>query len=79
MDQVTTQHVKTWNSQTHRWVQDARGVWICVEVAEMTDRMGPALTIIEERAEVTETKAMEYEAPKPSGLKYPGGPVKDPA
>ena len=68
--QITTQHVGTWGSPTHRWTQGGDGKWSCVEVAP--------LNVGESDAEERTEQGMPYVAPRASGLHYAGGPVKDP-
>ena len=78
MKQITTQHVREWDSDGYKWEQGADGVWMCVELEEMTDRHGVREVPVDRLALVDEEESMRYQAPKPSGQRYPGGPVKGP-
>jgi hypothetical protein len=61
--QVTTEHVHCWGSDT--------------KAPEMTDRGAPE-SIVEHRVEVVEHEEMVAGEAKPSGLKYAGGPAREP-
>lgn len=82
MEQITTRQVRYWGSTGYLWKGQrdkvSGGGFMCVEVEELSDRGAPE-SIVEKRTEVIETEEMAPGAIGRSGLKYAGGPAKEPA
>lgn len=82
MQQITTKQVKEWGSVGYNWKGQkdkvSGGGFMCVDSPEMTDRGAPE-TIVEKRVEVVEQQEMTAGVGETSGLKYAGGPAKEPA